>query len=274
MINKIICPTDFSVTADNAVEYAAKLAQLTNAKLEIFHLQPERLLESVFSGTNAIENTKSISQALDVVCREVNRAFHIQCYAHVETPEHFFETTSASEEIDNRLLVMGTNGIDDLYQEIFGTNTFNTLKQTNCPVLIIPESVSYASISKVVLAWDYSIASKNFYPQLHDFLDLFNPEITFLHVSRHNTLISRDLYDAVKENMEELLQDSKAKIRFSRIYTDDIIQGVDEYVTESQTNLLVLIFHDQQNKLLSRNKLIKKISQIAEYPILVLHEIP
>ena len=74
--------------------------------------------------------------------------------------------------------------------------------------------------------------------------------------------------------MEELLQDSKAKIRFSRIYTDDIIQGVDEYVTESQTNLLVLIFHDQQNKLLSRNKLIKKISQIAEYPILVLHEIP
>ncbi|HET6992659.1 MAG TPA: universal stress protein [Bacteroidia bacterium] len=273
MIKKIICPTDFSKAADNAVAYAAKLCQLANAELEVIHLQTQSVLESVFAGKKAIKKTRYASQALDDVCREVNKTFHISCSGLLETPAEFFEKSISPEDGESRLLVMGTNGADDLYQRIFGTNTFRTLKKAECPVLVIPENVSYATISKIIFAWDYSIASKKFYPQLRDFLEIFNPEIDFLHVSRHDTKISQDVFSAVKENMEELLEGTKIKTGFSRIHTDNVIESIDKYMLASEANLLTLVFHDELfDTLISVNGLIKRITQTANYPVLVMHE--
>lgn len=38
-MKKILCPTDFSETAQNAIAYAAKLAQTTEAMLVLFNVQ-------------------------------------------------------------------------------------------------------------------------------------------------------------------------------------------------------------------------------------------
>src|ERR1044072_3541096 len=57
MIKKIICPSDLSPAAQNAVAYAAKLCQLTGATLELIHSEPVSALERVFTVRRAMENT-------------------------------------------------------------------------------------------------------------------------------------------------------------------------------------------------------------------------
>ena len=48
------------------------------------------------------------------------------------------EVAVGSMSTDYDLIVMGTNGADNLYQHVFGVNTHHVLGLTRCPVLMIP----------------------------------------------------------------------------------------------------------------------------------------
>src|SRR5574337_694903 len=85
MIRKIICPTDLSDAAQNAVAYAAKLCQLTGANLELLHIESVKASDLIFSGHSREEEIKEMSKALSGVCDEVNRMFNISCSQNIDT---------------------------------------------------------------------------------------------------------------------------------------------------------------------------------------------
>lgn len=82
-MKKILCPTDFSETANGAIAYAAKLAKATNCVLILLHVR------TVFDFSLAeVAGTKHISmvaavERLEELSREVSQTFKISCYAEV-----------------------------------------------------------------------------------------------------------------------------------------------------------------------------------------------
>ncbi|HEY0031282.1 MAG TPA: universal stress protein [Bacteroidia bacterium] len=272
MIKKIVCPTDFSQAANNATEYAAKLAQLFGAEVLFINVQRVSPMTAAVSlgespTAQVRENSRIAVQLLKDLSVEANKMFKISADYEVDITTKSLEKI-LSEFEGNVLIVMGTNGIDDTYQYLFGTNTYQVVQKANCPVMIIPENVTYGDISKVVFAWKV-YNSKFAYPALYDFLDAFHPKFVFLHINKDRTKSAEDVFRILRD---VTIFGEKAETDYIEVYSDDVPESINRYMIQSQSDLLVLSY---QNKgaleRIFRTSIIKDMSATAVYPILVLH---
>lgn len=270
----ILVPTDFSPNANNAIEYGAKLAHIMKAKMEILHVQLLSAALPIISGIDAIQSISKVTDVLQKMSDDVCHTFNIHCNYSLETTIKTLEKT-ISEKVEGRnMIVMGTNGKDDEYQHIFGTNSYEVLKKSKCPVLIIPEGVKYRTIKKVVFAWDYSDDNKVSLFQLKNLLIDFDYEIIFLHISKQKTAISDDVFRIFKEEIYSYLGE-KENITFERIFAEDpeaYPRLIDNFMIESNASMLAITYYDRG--ILGRiihGTVTKSLSEIASYPLLTMH---
>jgi len=273
-MKKIICPTDFSEAANNAIEYAAKLAQKLNIELEILHVQLVSAANPISSGIEACEYITPTSKVLEKMCVDIRKTFSIPCNHSIETTSKTLEKAITGKSDENNLIIMGTNGTDDLYQYFFGTNSHHVIEKSKCPVLVIPEGVTYGTIKKIIFAWDYGHESKTSFFQLNDLFKANDVEITFLHVSKEKNPVSDDVFRALKEDVHSYFG-YKENIAFDRIYSEStgtFPDKIDEYMNDVKADLLTITFYDRGAlRNIFHGTIAKGLSEIAGYPLLVLH---
>lgn len=273
-MKKIICPTDFTSTGNNAIEYSAKLAQKINAELELLNIHLLSPLDPMVTLMNTEENVSLKTKTLIKTCEEITNIYNVTCSSNVETTNKSMETSVGTEALENNLIVMGTNGTGDIYQYFFGTNTYHVIKKSKCPVLMIPEGVVYGDLKKIVFAWDYTKNNEASFIQLKNLVKIYNSEIIFVHVSDLKTKIGDDLFIDLKDKVLEHFG-NEAKISFDQIYLKDdetITEKIDSYTIKVNADLLAVTYYDRGTFLnLFHGAIIKDFSEIAEYPLLVLH---
>jgi nucleotide-binding universal stress UspA family protein len=271
-MKKILCPIDFSEAAQNATAYAAKLAQLTHAELTLLNVQ------SVFDMTPADvvrSNALRIAAAneqVESVCREVERAFRISCTSDVESSARPLSSVIHDWAKHFDLVVMGTDGPDDLYQFFSGSNTYNALAKVEVPVLLVPAGYGYQEIKRVVYAFDYwrqqDLPLTHFIPIVRE----LKFDVTILQVMETSFSLKAE------QELEELQQiirnfyGSDLKFTFDHVHADDIASAIDHYVQERKPDALALC--SQHRNLLARifhHSVIKHITAFCRYPVFVFH---
>lgn len=278
MIKRIICPTDFSTAANNATEYAARVAQVLNANLFLVHVERARapMAGASMAGiTDDEEKTRINAQLkqLETIAADVSRTYNIVCDHELDITSQSFAKTIARMTNDNTMIVMGTNGVDNLYQFYFGTNSYNVIQEANCPVLIIPEQTTYTTFHQVLYAFTYETKGRRALGSLCDFMKFYEKaQITFLHVSKNDTDISQDVYNGMKDEVEEFCI-GKIAPSFSRVYAEHPSDGIDEYMRENKTDLLIMVAHHRTmfESLFQPKPLLDEISAVSKVPLLVLH---
>lgn len=155
-MKKILFPTDFSETANNALVYALNLAENQNAELYVLHTysapivnggySPELVFtvyESIELGT--FENFKDQIPAIREIAERHNLG-HIPMKFILK--EGFLVTNIQDivkeENID--VVVMGTNGASGIDKVLFGSNTINVVSKIKTPVLCVPIDAEFRGI--------------------------------------------------------------------------------------------------------------------------------
>lgn len=275
MINKIICPTDFSKAADNGLEYAAKFAQVLGAELLLVNLQrlfPATAAVSMAEGmtSNVRENALLISDRLNETSTVLNKMFDISVTSEVDlTTDSLIGILSSC--INKSMVVMGSNGADDLFQRVFGSTTYRVIRSTKSPVLMVPEQVSFGSPKKIVLAWDYTQKALLSFALLKTIMQKFNSEIILLHVNVGSHL--RD-YDEQRALRSEVLAiaGTETDVEFEEIDADSVSDGLNSYMLKYRADILALSYH--KKNLISTifgGGIAKRISNLAQFPTLALH---
>ncbi len=274
-MKRILCPTDYSQAAINAVEYAAQLAKNIEAELillqilEAYKLQDIANVSSGFSP--AVEKRENEAQKkLEAYSQAVEEEFSVKCHARVKSYTSGVDTALKKEvERENYdLIVMGTNGADDLRQFYFGTHTYNVLRNSTTPFLIVPEECPFKEFKDIIYALDYIEGNETALKNLMQFSRDFNPNITVLHISEKPTAISQQVFRSFKNILEDSLGDSR--IRFQRIVEEDTPLAIDNYTMDTDADLLVLLTKKYSlTERIFHTSLTKKLSFIASYPMLV-----
>ncbi len=275
MINKIICPVDFSSASINAVEYAARLAQVFEAQVILVNVQriimPEAVSMGEGIGAEARKNSLIVSKKLKDMAAETSLTFNISTTYEVEITVKAFEKNFSDADGNNAMIVMGTNGIDDVDQYLFGTNTYNVIKKTNCPVLVVPENATFGRMKKIVFAWDYSRRSNFSFSLLSQFMKAFNPQFVFLHVSKYPSEISIDVFRALRSEIIDVLGND-SNVEFEQVFSDDIPESINGYMMKKKADMLSITFYNRGFiSDLFHGTVTKDLSATAKYPVLVLH---
>ncbi|HEX5169370.1 MAG TPA: universal stress protein [Cyclobacteriaceae bacterium] len=270
-MKKILCPTDFSDEAANAMAYAGKLAYASGAELILYNVRSlwERVAQEVIFG--APLTYKKISEELEEQSREIAEIFKISCYAEVEPSSTSLAGSIEKKARDYDLIVMGTNGFDDLYQFFTGSNTYRVIQKTKIPVLVVPVNAGYSEIKRMVYSFNYLKERSLPMDQLIPWLEILKSELTVLQVMEeaHSKVVD----DELKE-LQEIIALSKSNVKFSfdTIRSSDIAQSINTYIQRNEIDVLALCtLHRNFIENFFHKSVIRNISAVGSYPIFIFH---
>jgi nucleotide-binding universal stress UspA family protein len=171
------------------------------------------------------------------------------------------------------LVVMGSDGPDDLYQFLSGSNTYNAIVKSEVPVLIVPAGYVYSEIRSIIYAYDY-LKDRNL-PLAHlvPLAKSLQCRITVLQVMED--AYSKDAEDELKELQSILttFYSDDIALAFETIHASEIAQGINSYIQQHAPDALVLcsVHHSLLDRVFHKS-VIKHISAIGNYPVIVFHQ--
>ncbi|NOS92343.1 MAG: universal stress protein [Cyclobacteriaceae bacterium] len=270
-MKKILCPTDFSETANNAIAYAAKLCQKLSAELTLFNVQsvfslpPDEVIKGSYLATELVR------EKLDSLSYQVMEVYKISCTYEVEASNQNMETLIANRGIGYDLILMGTNGADDYYQFFFGSRSYEVAKKSSVPVLLVPTRYLYQDIALSAYAFDYEGELEVPMIQMTDWITITKSKVIVVQIKDHYTreaeLSSKQVVERTK------LRNNSIDLLFDTVYSDDVGQAIHDYVTNSKVDVLALCsIHHSFITTLFQKSVINKLTATADYPILVFHK--
>jgi nucleotide-binding universal stress UspA family protein len=274
-MKKILCPTDFSETAHNAIAYAAKLAKATNCELTLLNVQSMFDFTPVELVRGKEMAVAGISAQLEAQSMEVAKTFKISCYAEVEPTFRALSKVINDKAKHYDLIVMGTDGPDDLYQFFEGSNTYNAIVKSDTPVLLIPTGYVYCEIKSIVYAFDYLSERALPLTRLIPFIKATGCELTVLQVMEE--AYSKEAEDELKE-LQFIIrnlhgEDLNYRYRYDTIRSAEIASSINSYISRNQSDALALCTtHRNLVEKMFHKSIIKNISAICHYPLYVFHQ--
>lgn len=217
MDKRILLLTDFSENAFNAVRYALKL--YSDRKCNLYFLHAYQL--EGYSMHNPPYNPEAFLESHEIEKRKSEKEFEKlmkMIRLHPDNPKHTYNTIVTNDNLlkavkdviaqkDIDIIIMGNKGTTSSRTVVFGMKTINIMENIlACPVLAIPEDVSYTTPKKIVFPTNYKISFKRReLKYLINIAQLHNSSIQILHIKE-----SRKLNEAQQGNkafLETLFKD-------------------------------------------------------------------
>ena len=280
MENRVLLPTDYSENSLNAIKYAIALYKDVPSKfylLNAFHVSGYSLdsLMVAEPGEKHYDNAKVKSK------EEMSRLLE-SLQSLPDNPKHSFETISAFnglllaiEEVlkakDIDIIVMGTKGITNSSNSVFGTNAVGVMEKiTQCPVIAVPGTLSFVPPKEIVFPTDYKTAFRR--KELNYMIDiakLHGSAIRILHIEKEAEL------NQGQQNNMDLLKEILEGIEFSfhSLKNINVSQGIQVFVESRESDMVAFLNRKHRffNSMLF-NPLVKEIGYYSEIPILVLKD--
>lgn len=243
--------------------YAGKFAHEVNYQITLLRLHSQ--LEPIASDI--------VTAEMEDQCDEVTRVFKVPCEYLIESYGTSLASRISELAHGYELVVMGTNGPDDLNQFFFGTHSYNTAAHSRTPVLIIPTHVLYTPINSITFAYDYLGERKLPLNSLIGFTNLVKAELTVLEVMESAVSVrsEKELHE-----LQTLFKNNYAnevELHFDTIRSDEAARAINNYTLRNEPDVLALcVNHRLLLGKLFHKSVLQNITAIGNYPIFVFNE--
>ncbi|MDC7997466.1 universal stress protein [Gilvibacter sediminis] len=281
-MNKILLLTDFSDNATQAIQYAFKLWQGKPCEFYVLNIQKssdfttDDLLtakphESIF--TSIIADNKS---ALDAYIETLRPLIENEDFTLIPKVDYDVFTDSVNQVISNYVIdyvVLGTNGVSDARESLFGSNALQVMRKVHCPTLIVPEGFEFRPLKEVLFTQTQQIKPSP--QQLEPVVRLLAGRCSNVHLLGIQPESEPNL-GQLEQGLTQLAEDPFGVLETKAVVESlqglSVPQAVNAYEQLNEVDLHV--FMVQQESLLSR--FLKgsdngKISHKTPVPLLVIH---
>lgn len=239
----ILVPTDFSSASESALNYAAELANFSNASLVIFHAFHFPIVNTYNAEILALP-LDDVREACDFNLLEIKNKLNLK-FPTLKL-ETICQLGFAKDEINQvltdrkvDLLVMGMKEADFLTEKILGSTTTSLIENKHCPVLIVREDSEFTPIHKIALAYDEAMELNPLVEQrLNMIVDVFKPHICFLRVvPKSGKITVPDTIESI--NYHAAL--ANTTYSFHMVSHDDVTEGINQFVEGNEVDLVVMM---------------------------------
>lgn len=270
----ILVPTDFSKAAENALNTAKIIARKTNATIHIANFYSIPVVDyaypDVSMSAEILEQTRkaAILGTEQVVAHLKDYGYSVASTVDIGLVSE--EITALAGKIEADMIVMGTTGANGIVNKIMGSNAAHVMQKTTCPILLKPEKSNIDNIKNVIyLAQleevDIEILTKLF--TLGEDLGFDNIKIVNVSTGFFFKEINEDLIDLMKKTF------GSYKIKFANVEGADMKEGVDKYLEEHKTDLVVMSTHKKTflERIFAKSNT-QEMALYSNMPLLVYHK--
>ncbi|MDQ3292229.1 MAG: universal stress protein [Bacteroidota bacterium] len=277
-MKKILCPTDFSKTATNAVEVAAMVAHYLQASLTLLHVIHLPLIDTTDTALEAnevLENQKQHAiEKLTKMCQHLTQK-HGQGFCDYDFIVKESLLVDAVKNMcrheDFEMVVIGTTGGGNTLEEILiGSNTQAVIEGVKCPVLAVPAKTLVQPFRHMVFASNYHPEDSEAIQQLLKLAAIFKAELEIVHVSQKESTDNQSKAYQFRENLRAQLPG--INLNFQEVIHPDEVEGLKGYLTTTQADMLAIL---KKHKGFLSNLFSQSLSEQMTYqtklPLLVYH---
>lgn len=249
-ISSILVPTDFSPVANHALEYALRLADALGADVDLLHVIPRTLdnqpeFEDSLAGSLRARAGEQLARvawvALEGVAGDLKhpplldtfvRSGDLPACVHRHVVHH-----------GTRLIVMGTRGRQDAWDELFGTHAARVTTVLPCPVLIVPPDAHYRPVAALCFATDLSDPAALHAGKVLRAFRAYKPRIHFLHIrtrkvkkTDYDIELLREIFDRPQLGQHAVFAEREAT---------DLVGAIQAYAFAAKCDLIVMHRRDR-----------------------------
>lgn len=276
IMKTIIIPTDFSINASNAVNYAVDMAKDTGASILLLHVY--QIPVSVTEVPVVMIPESEMKKAAEAGLKDLKTGIeHITSGAvKVYTESRLGDTIDELEDLCNHIkpfsVVMGTKGLSSIEQTLFGSTTLKAIRHISWPVIAVPPGKEYGKgIKKIGFACDFKEVVKTTPVSfIKDMVKQFNAELHVLNVDYHNKHFK-------PETPEESLLLHTMLEELNPVYDfiehEDIEDGINDFAEKNNLDLIITI--PKKHKLLDslfRKSSTRQLIFESHVPVMCVHE--
>ncbi|WP_422079529.1 universal stress protein [Ulvibacterium sp.] len=280
MDKRILLPTDFSKNALNAIRYALSL--YGNQRCDIYFLNAYQVHGYSIDSMMVPEPGEKFYEAAKKRSEEGFEKLKEILKLHGQNEKHTYHTIStynsllyaikntiAKKDID--IVVMGTKGATGSDTILFGTNTVDAMERiTECPVMAIPEQVTFATPKEIVFPTDYITGFKRReLNHLKEISKLHGSFIRVLHI-KENPELSR-IQESNKILLEAILEDVNHS--FHMLNDIKVHTGIAAFIESRGSDMIAFVNRKHRffGSMLSK-PLVKQLGYHSRIPILALND--
>ncbi len=275
----ILIPTDYSLNAWNAIEYAFQFFNEEAVTFHLFHVETshaiskdENMHTAGFLALNIINDEVQDEMAMlleKARARKGNRNHKIITSVvrgrFIECIREYVKTNS----ID--LIVIGTKGASGIKEMTVGSSTGAVITKVKCPVLVIPEEATYTPPIHIGFPTDYNIPYTN--KVLRVLLNMSKTHQSMIKVLR--VAQNQQPLNVFQNTNRLYLKDRLAEIvhSFHVVEDNNLEDALQSFISSFKIDMVVMIA--KSLNLFQRilfNPRVKRISYHTKIPFLVLHE--
>lgn len=278
-MKKILFPTDFSASANNAFVYALNLADTLKAEIITLHVYEYPIMDSNYIEVplyqaevyenlelSNFKNYKSHIPALHQIA-VANNMEHIAISNVLLEGDLVHNVAQLVKEQNIDYVIMGTHGASGFNEFIFGTATADVMTGTTAFVIAIPEESQYEPIRKIGFATAYKEEDKAALRKVIPIAEAFGATIECLHVQKPGEQTETTILADWKHVF------SNSNISFHTIESNAIEESIIDFTEAHRIQLFALLNHKHGFwESLFHTSLTKKLAFHLKVPLLALHE--
>lgn len=272
---KILCPIDFSECSLNAIEYASRLGEKYQADLILFHvLNTNDYLKISPLDVNAKYQEEFVREKMQTLQKAIEAESIPRglksCEIAFQDGNVVTDTLKFAAQTKANLIVIGTEGLNELRENIIGSRASQIVQESDRDVLVVPRKVFFKTPRKLVYASDYLEEDKLAIQKIVELAGFFDSEIDLVHVSSTHKAIDKTLHQVMIDEITPFIRYDKVNFVL-KSFRDDLALGLENYLQTSKGDMLVTLskkksFFDQ---IFSKN-LSKKMAYFISKPLWVI----
>ena len=271
----ILCPTDFSECSLNAIEYAARLGEKYQGRLILFHVlnrdDYQKMSPEDTHGRYQVEFVQEkLNNLQDAVWKESQSKGLQSCEIAIREGEIVHGVLEFAQSIQADLIVAGTEGVNELRENIIGSRASRLVENSDRDILIVPRRVFFKTPRKLVFASDYLEEDKLAIQKIVEMARFYEAEVDFVHVSPSLKIMDKTLHEAMVDELKPFVRYEKVNYVL-KSYRDDLALALENYLQVAKGDMLVTLSKKKSffQKVFTKN-LSKKMSYFLSKPLWVI----
>lgn len=277
-MKNILIPTDFSINARNALQYALSYFGDNAVNFYILHVDNADIgkAESDDSFLLTLDKGKQTATK-QLLQKEIDF-----CKKSSENPTHNFVSLLSDESLveavrdcisdkEIEYIVMGTRGASKTIDNKIGSFTYEIISKVKCPTIIVPSQATYYDFKNIALLTDYNNWNKN-----QMFINLYETLI-FKKVDLHILQIHNEYHGwtHLQADTKDFLIDLLRRVNYKlhSLPNDDIDLNIQHYIQKLDIDMIALVGRNINfvQRLLFQHKS-ADITYRLKVPFLILHD--
>jgi nucleotide-binding universal stress UspA family protein len=253
-IKRILIPTDFSDTANLALDHAVNLARLVDAQITLMHVVSTFAFRVNLPEVDLDESQNSklsgaVGNKLSQIAEAITSKHGIKVNTLVTSGRIREEVVRLADEIDADIIIIGTHGVSGLKEFFMGSNAFRIVSEAACPVLSVQKSDKEVGFNNIVVPIDNSFHSREKLGISVRMAKTYNAKLFIcgLRSYDHNDEDLNAKFRMKMKQVEDYLQEKEVEFTTSTLFCSNIAKATMDYAAEVDGDLIIIMNEQEIN---------------------------